>query len=114
MSRTIAALIDVPLEIVNSVEATLTGTAYALPARSVVVDWQAVIDSDEDVTVILQTAMFIGGPWQTIDTITLTGTELSELRSINPVAGRFIRANITVNVSEVEVVVTINCKIATP
>jgi|SRR3972149_9826537 len=114
MARTTLLLIDVLEEILNSEEATLTGDAFALPSRATEIDWQVVIDDDEDVTVILQTAIELTGPYLTIDTITLTGTELSELRSISPVAGKFVRMNITVNVSEVLVIGKLNCKIVNP
>jgi len=105
-------LLGVPYEALNSEAATLTGIPFALPARHSVLDWQVVIDDDEDVTVTLSTAMDLEGPYQIIDTITLTGTELSEIRTIDAAAGRFGRFDITVNVSEVLVIGQIIAKVA--
>jgi len=107
-------LLGVPYEALNSEAATLTGTVFSLPARHSVLDWQVVIDDDEDVTVTLSTAMDITGPYQVIDTITLTGTELSEIRTIDAAAGRFGRLDITVNASEVLVVGQVIAKVSNP
>lgn len=107
-------LIGVPYEALNSEEATLTGTPFALPARHCVLDWQVVIDSAEDVTVTLSTAMDLEGPYQVKDTIELTGSEESEIKTVDPAAGRFGRLDITVNASEVLVVGKVLAKVATP
>lgn len=112
MAPTPLLLLGVLQQILSTEAATLDGDVYALPARAAYLAWDVVIDAAEDVTVVLQVANDLTGPWTTIDTITLTGSELNELRVAGPTAARFVRLAVTVNASEVEVIGQIIAKAA--
>jgi len=110
MAYTKLLLIGVPATILLTVEATVQGVAWALPARTALLTWQVTLDADENVTVLLKVSMD-GINWTTIDTITMTsGTSVVHTVAA-PTSAPFVSAEVTVNVSEVEVMVDLIAKV---
>lgn len=110
---TTSALIGLPLTIVDADTVADAKTAFALPARTVVIGWQtswpvnpAVID------IALQVAMDVDGPWTEIDATTAVGGEFRNVTA--PTAARFIRADVDTNTGGAAVTVQIICKVANP
>lgn len=110
---TTLALIAVPLTIVNANTVAEAGEAFALPARTVSIGWQTSWPvNPAAVDIALQVAMDEAGPWTEIDATTQVA---GEFRTVSdPVAARFIRADVDTNTGGAAVTVQIICKVANP
>ena len=110
---TTSALIGLPLTIVNADTVAEAKTAFALPARTVVIGWQTSWPVNPGaVDIALQVAMDEAGPWTEIDATTQVA---GEFRTIEiPTAARFIRADVDTNTGGAEITVQIICKVANP
>lgn len=84
-----------PVNLLTAITVTGAGAAFALPAKSVVLSWQASYDVAPAAVSITLEVSIDGVLWTVLDTTTAVGGEVRTIA--NPTSAIFVRVNVGTN-----------------